>query len=100
MTIFACELCAYFSDRKYNLQKHVDRKHLSKTKNNETSKNVQNDIPNRQNDILNEFFCKKCNKIYKTLKHLKIHELKCKKVDNLTCPKCMIMKSIILFYQK
>jgi hypothetical protein len=104
MTIFTCEYCTYFSDRKYNLQKHIDRKHLSKTQNNELSKNEQNDIPNRQNDIpnrqndipnrqndiLNEFFCKKCNKIYKTLKHLKTHELKCRKVDNLTCPKCMI----------
>ena len=52
--------------------------------------NVQNDIPKIQNDIPKILYCQKCNKKYKTLRHLRTHELKCKKVDNLTCPKCMI----------
>jgi hypothetical protein len=104
MTIFACELCAYFSDRKYNLQKHIDRKHLSKTQNNELSKNVQNVSPNIQNVSPNVqnvspkvqnvprcvLSCSKCNKIYKTTRHLNNHEKVCNKVDSLTCPRCMI----------
>ena len=34
--------------------------------------------------------CKKCNKIYKTKKSLIEHEKKCKGLDELTCPRCMI----------
>ena len=95
--IFQCSFCNYITDRKFNLQRHINKKHDDINENNDILQNGQNDIPNRQNDIPNlennllyEFICKKCNKLYKTLKHLKTHELKCKKVDNLTCPKCMI----------
>ena len=34
--------------------------------------------------------CKFCNKIYKTDKYFIEHVKKCKGIDNLTCPKCMI----------
>ena len=34
--------------------------------------------------------CKKCNKVYKIKKSLIEHEEKCKGVDELTCPRCMI----------
>jgi len=109
--IFQCSFCNYITDRKFNLQRHIGKKHNDIDKNNDILQNGQNDIPKEQNDIPNrqndipkrqndipsskndipcEFICKKCNKLYKTLKHLKTHELKCKKVDNLTCPKCMI----------
>ena len=90
MTIFTCKHCNYFSDRKYNLQKHINNKHAHVLLKNDNVKNVQNDIPKIQNDIPCEFYCKKCNKMYKTARHLKTHESKCNKVDSLTCPKCMI----------
>ena len=51
--------------------------------------NVQNDISNVQDDIPGKK-CKFCNKNYKTQRHLLNHEKKCKKVDNLTCPRCMV----------
>jgi len=125
MTIFKCEYCTYFSDRKYNLQKHIGRKHLPKTQNNELYKTVQNVTPNVQNVTPNVqnvtpnvqnvtpnvqnvtpnvqnvtpnvqnvtpslLSCSKCNKIYKTARHLHYHEKVCNKVDSLTCPRCMI----------
>jgi hypothetical protein len=104
MTIFTCKHCNYFSDRKYNLQKHINNKHAHVLLKNDNVKNVQNDIPKVQNDIPkiqndipkvqndipNIFQCSKCNKIYKTARHLHNHESKCNKVDSLTCPRCMI----------
>jgi len=118
MSIFTCKYCTYFSDRKYNLQKHIDRKHREELENPECSKNVQNVIPkvqnvipkvqnvipnvqnvipnvqnvipNVQNVIPEEYICKTCNKFYKTKRHLHNHEKSCNKVDSLTCPKCMI----------
>jgi hypothetical protein len=111
MVFFTCKYCTYFSDRKYNLQKHIDRKHSQINENNELSKNVQNVtpnvqnvipnvqnvipnvqnvIPNVQNVIPNSLSCSKCNKIYKTARHLYNHEKVCNKVDSLTCPRCMI----------
>src|SRR5210317_1892906 len=104
MTIFKCEYCTYFSDRKYNLQKHIGNKHSPKTQKYELCKtvqnvtpnvqnvtpNVQNVTPNGQNDIPCLLSCSKCNKIYKTARHLHNHEKVCNKVDSLTCPRCMI----------
>ena len=102
--IYNCSFCNYFTERKYNFIRHNANKHAKEhenMKNIENEQNVcpnvqndipkiQNDIPKIQNDIPTTFSCSKCNKIYKTLRHLKSHELKCKKVDNLTCPRCMI----------
>jgi hypothetical protein len=100
-----CAFCLYYSKRRFDLKRHHNAKHKDKLfENNEFGQivqndipnvqndipNVQNDIPNVQNDIPKTFSCSKCNKIYKTLRHLKSHELKCKRVDNLTCPRCMI----------
>jgi hypothetical protein len=100
-----CAFCLYCSKRRFDLKRHHNAKHRDKIfENNESKQIVQNDIPNVQNDIPNvqndipkiqndiptTFSCSKCNKIYKTLRHLKSHELKCKRVDNLTCPRCMI----------
>ena len=64
----------------------------------------QNNNPMNQNNNLNNsqendndndnkcqnFCCKKCNKVYLTKKNLINHESKCKGVDILTCPRCMI----------
>jgi uncharacterized C2H2 Zn-finger protein len=58
--------------------------------------NEKNVAPNEKNVAPNEkivtspYICKKCNKIYKIKKSLIGHETKCKGVDELTCPRCMI----------
>jgi hypothetical protein len=99
-----CSFCNYITDRKFNLQRHNNNKHYEMLEKQQLSENVQNVIPNVQNVIPNVqnvipnvqnvipniLSCSKCNKIYKTLRHLHNHEAKCNKVDSLTCPKCMI----------
>ena len=87
MTIFKCEFCTYFSDRKFNLQKHTSRKHCQNIQNLKNYKNGQNVNPKVQNVNLT---CTKCNKIYKTKKHLITHESKCNGIDDLTCSRCMM----------
>ena len=87
MTIFKCEFCTYFSDRKFNLQKHTSRKHCQNIQNFKNYKNGQNVNPKVQNVNLT---CTKCNKIYKTKKHLITHESKCNGIDDLTCSRCMM----------
>jgi len=103
--ITKCDFCNYRTDIKCNLIRHQHTKHkdeiLEKQQLLENVQNVipniqnvipniQNVIPNVQNVIPNIFQCSKCNKIYKTVRHLHNHESKCNKVDSLTCPKCMI----------
>jgi hypothetical protein len=51
----------------------------------ECGKNV---IQNEEN-VIHPFTCKKCKKIYKTKRSFVSHELKCKGINILTCPKCM-----------
>ena len=110
MIFYRCSNCMYFSDRKYNLQKHIDRKHRTEIEYTKTTKNGQNVSPTGQNVSPNEqnvspneqnvspneqnvsrcnLFCVKCNKVYKTEKNLKHHIEKCRGVDELTCSKCM-----------
>ena len=102
--IFSCSICNYITDRKFNLQRHVNNKHCQKLKKQQISQNVQkdiqneendipkeeNDIPKQENDIPKIYVCETCNKTYKTKKYLKEHERNCNKIDNLTCPRCMI----------
>ena len=97
MKVFRCYFCLYFSDRKYNLQKHINNKHHQESLNYENkinNKNVSRDEQNvsltEENVSLTENVCYKCNKVYKTKKYLSNHEIKCKGVDELTCSKCMI----------
>ena len=100
-----CAFCLYCSKRRFDLKRHHNAKHKDKIfENNESKQTVQNVIPNVQNDIPNvqnvipnvqnvipkTFSCTKCNKIYKTYRHLQNHEKNCNKVDSLTCPRCMI----------
>jgi len=101
--IFQCSFCNYITDRKFNLQRHTSKKHQCEHQNNELSKtvqnvppkvqnvppNVQNVPPNVQNVPPCSLSCSKCNKIYKTARHLYNHEKVCNKVDSLTCPRCM-----------
>ena len=116
---FKCKYCDYQTYRNYNLLRHQNAKHkcqiIENNNDNLTRQNVspngqnvspngqnvspngqnvspneQNVSPNGQNVSLNQNICKKCNKIYMTKKNLLIHEKKCKGVDDLTCPRCMI----------
>ena len=103
MVINRCDFCSYVTDIKCNMERHIYAKHFVKKQSIENvNKNEENVIPNEENVIPNEenvipneenvipvFVCKKCNKIYKTKKYLNIHEIKCKGIDELTCPKCM-----------
>jgi len=102
--MFQCSECNYFTDRKFNLQRHFNVKHSDRTIINH-SQNIEEKVnpnqekvnpnqekvnPNQEKVNSNELYCKKCNKKYKTLRHLKTHEIKCNYVDSLTCPRCMI----------
>ena len=101
--MYKCEHCNYFTDRKYNYSRHINVKHYLNDDNFICSNNGENVTPNGQNvtpngqnvtpngqNVTPQLFCQKCNKIYKTKKRLIIHEIKCKGIDELTCPKCMI----------
>jgi len=100
-----CTFCIYSTNRRFDLKRHHNAKHKDKIfENNELSKTVQNVPPNVQNvppkiqnvppNVQNVppclLSCSKCNKIYKTARHLHNHEKVCNKVDSLTCPRCMI----------
>ena len=99
-----CNFCNYISEKKFNLLRHIHNKHSVNMQNNEKMEieekvNLNEEKVNLNEEKVNPFeekvnldqlSCKKCNKVYKTKKYLNIHELKCNKIDNLTCPKCMI----------
>ena len=102
---YKCEFCLYMSKRNYDLNRHRNAKHKNIIIDKKTfsllEKNVhlneKNVHPNEKNVHPNEKIvhhmeniCKKCNKIYKTVKSLIEHEKKCKGLDDLTCPRCMI----------
>ena len=100
--MFHCSYCNYLTTRKYNLQRHFNLKHFTTTNNDIFSTSVQNVPPNVQNvppkvqnvppnvqNVPPEKHCHKCNKCYKTNRHLLNHESKCKGIDELTCTKCM-----------
>lgn len=48
----------------------------------------ENVIPSGEN-VISGYFCKKCNK--NSRRYLTNHELKCKGIDELTCPRCMML---------
>ena len=100
-----CCFCDYKTDVKCNLIRHQNAKHKDEIfENNNYSQyvqnvtpkvqnvtpKVQNVTPKVQNVTLCVLSCSKCNKIYKTARHLYNHEKICNKVDSLTCPRCMI----------
>lgn len=103
MTIFrctACTSCNYFSDRKYNLTKHIANKHIKNTDICESVKSVkigkpgENVTQDGENVTLSGesasiFACQKCSKVYKSKRYLNHHEQNCKGIDELTCSRCM-----------
>ena len=94
----------YQTNKKYNLIRHLNAKHINYIIDNNTiSTNGENVHPNGENVtpkeenvtpneeiVISRFICKKCNKNYKTKKFLLIHESKCNSLDDLTCSRCMI----------
>lgn len=84
--MFTCSDCTYISQRKFNLQRHIRNKHHNNVMN--TENEAEEEIVNQSKEKVN--ICQKCNKIYKTKKHLVSHEKYCKGIDELTCPRCMI----------
>jgi len=99
---FFCEECKYTTNKKYNLIRHQNSKHLkNELKILNEDKHILNEdkhilnedkhILNEDKHILNEikYICKKCNKNYKTKKYLIEHEIICNGFNILTCPKCM-----------
>jgi hypothetical protein len=103
-----CVFCKYETKRNYDLKRHQNAKHkFELSPENIIIKNEEKVNPNEEKVNPNEekvnpkegkvnlcedniHICKKCNKIYKTNKHLLIHEKTCKGVDELTCPRCMV----------
>jgi hypothetical protein len=89
-----CSFCNYITDRKFNLQRHNNNKHYEILEKQQLLENEQKVNPNEQKVNPNEqkvnpneqkvnpntLYCNKCNKLYKTLKHLSNHEKKCNKV--------------------
>ena len=99
-----CRFCDYETNRKYNLIRHENAKHnnmilsekykIKKEGNDnifEGNDNIfeGNDNIFEGNDNISKYSCQKCMKTYKTKKHLLQHEMKCNKLDSLTCPRCM-----------
>ena len=99
-----CEFCKYKTDRKYDLNKHRNRMHKFEINENNTKIIMCAKVhPHGEKvhplcekvhplceKVHPKFICKKCNKIYKSNRYLINHEINCKGVDDLTCPRCMI----------
>jgi uncharacterized C2H2 Zn-finger protein len=60
---------------------------------NQNLKNVNQNFRNVNLSSNKQFNCDKCNKEYNTLKNYEEHIKKCKGLNILTCPRCMIMFS-------
>jgi len=92
-----CEVCKYATNRKYDLKRHQNAVHHTTPtranfrifKEENVAPNEENVAPNGEN-VAPSNICKKCNKIYKNKKYLVSHEAKCKGIDELTCPRCMV----------
>jgi len=82
--MYNCCYCEYKSNKKYNLDRHINTKH----KNNTTDNN--NDTTENNNDNHKyENKCIKCNKMLSSKQSLKKHLLICKGVSNpLECHLC------------
>ena len=90
--IFKCINCDKNLASKYSLERHKKVCKCSINQIENVHQNLENVHPilEKVNLQLNEKFnCKKCNKVYKTLKYLNEHEKRCKGLNILTCPKCM-----------
>jgi hypothetical protein len=103
--------CNYSSLRKFDLKRHHNARHSTKLETiYETRAPAQNvppfsenvppfsenvppfseNVPPFSENVPPKNTCSKCNKSYKNERYVKLHEEKCKGVDVLTCPRCMI----------
>ena len=91
-----CSLCNYATRRAYDLTRHHNAKHnkpnthLNDYTVSTEDKTTEQIVLQNEANVPHQLMCKKCNKIYKIKKCLVAHEVKCKAVDELTCPRCMI----------
>jgi hypothetical protein len=96
--MYNCSYCKYKSNKKYNLDRHINTKHknniiennndIVQNKNNDIIENNNDIVQNKNNDII-ENKCYKCNKILSSKQNLKKHLLICKGVSNpLECHLC------------
>ena len=95
--MFNCLCCEYKSNKKYNLDRHINIKHKNdidkndiNTDNNDIIED-KNDIIEDKNDIIEDkcILCIKCNKKLSSKQSLKKHLLICKGVSNpLECHLC------------
>ena len=99
-----CVHCNYLTKRKFDLKRHHYAKHFNTIfEKNAEYKMCENVHPLGENvhplsenvhpsceNVHPKFICKKCNKTYKSKRYLSEHEKKCKGIDELTCPKCML----------
>ena len=106
--MFSCIYCDYKSTRKFCVKRHEISKHSKEILNGQNvNPNLDNVHPNLDNvhpildnvhpnldnvnyDTNNSNLCKKCNKKFTNKYNLNLHETKCKGIDSLTCPKCML----------
>ena len=79
--IFNCEFCEYKTNKKYNLNRHMNNKHIDKTIEEEIKEEIEEEIYN----------CVKCDKNYKTKKYFNHHQSKCNGLNILSCSKCMFI---------
>jgi len=90
MSLFKCKFCNFTSTRAYNLNRHENNKHLSKTTIVENEINEIIDTEVQYIISLNEeFICDRCNGKYKNKQNLEKHYDNCNGIDILTCTKCM-----------
>lgn len=114
--ILKCSFCDYTSCRKYNLKRHEinihskeilnENKNVNQIENQNLNQNENQNVNDKDNIQINKekqinnsketmsynidnLYCSKCCKKYKTKKNLLIHEEKCIGIDVLTCDKCM-----------
>ncbi len=81
-----CKFCDYTSDRKYNLDRHYNKKHVEQLQ--EETNKILHEVVQDQ-DTQKEFYCQKCYKAYASNRYLLDHEAKCDGFDSLTCKTCM-----------
>jgi hypothetical protein len=78
--MYNCSCCKYKSNKKYNLDRHINTKHK-----NDIIENNNDIVQNKNNDIIEN----KCNKILSSKQNLEKHLLICKGVSNqLECHLC------------
>ena len=96
-----CPECKYESNRLYNLEGHIKRKHKIKEKPNENTLNINKnkDIIDKNKEVINgnteslngieKYKCEKCIKVLKSKQSLNYHINICKGVSNiLECHYC------------